>query len=99
MVYITKPKNNTKVGVMVAVKGIATGMVQLYVFAKDDKWYLQPLVNMVGNKWNGKIYLGDQQPAKNAIYTIAAVLTDQRPKTPLTDLPNHLTAKIKVKIK
>lgn len=55
MVHITKPKNNAKVGVTVAVRGLATGMVQLYVFAKDDKWYLQPPVNMVGDKWNGKV--------------------------------------------
>lgn len=109
-VHIDNPNNNTDAARQVDLDGTATGQVQLYVRASDNLWYLQPPVTStldlgwcMDNSevvWVGTAYLGDLAARKGRGYTIAAVLTSERPETPLKQLPrrtpNH---RIKVKLK
>ncbi len=95
-IVIVRPVDNTEVNNrMLTVRGHSHKhkSVQVYVLANDDTWYLQPPVKYTmahKRRWHVDVWLGELstklQP--NINYTIVAVETNERPETPLAELPD-----------
>jgi len=85
---IVKPVNNGLVRKVTYAMGKSTRPLQVYVLANDNKWYLQKKVLRFGNLWFGVVVLGDEDIPSSLEYTIVAVATPDRPKTPLDVLPD-----------
>ncbi len=66
--------------------------VQIYVLANDGLWYLQRPVKFLGGKyknrvWAGICFLGEDGSPIGSSYKIAAIVSDERPETPVGELP------------
>ena len=60
--------------------------VQIYVLSADGMWYLQPEAKVRGTKWSCKCFFGKTVPFGES-YKLVALLTDQRPTSPIASLP------------
>src|SRR5690242_2735378 len=93
-VTIGMPFDGSEVGKTTLVWGKLRhkGQVQVYVKANDGKYYLQKPVIYIGGLfkkrlWAVECFLGDDSSEYGLDYEITAVLTDERPHTPLDVLP------------
>jgi hypothetical protein len=98
-INIVRPVNGDSVRKITYVMGKATKPVQVYVLANDSQWYLQKKVVCMGNYFFGMVILGDEDLPSSPEYTLVAVATSNRPKTPLTALPDGPKSNfVKVKV-
>ena len=98
-ISINAPVDGDKVRKITYVMGYSTRPLQVYVLANDSHWYLQKKVVRFGNHWFGVVTLGDEDLPSSPEYTIIAVATSDRPKTPLEvlpDMPKSNAVKVKV---
>jgi len=65
----------------------ANSSVQIYVLSADGMWYLQPEAKVQGIKWSCKCFFGKTVPFGKS-YKLVALLTDQRPTSPIASLPD-----------
>jgi len=87
---ITAPEMFEVVGFDLVVSGKVNPAhmpVQVYVMAADGKWYLQKPAVKTGNKWSVDCHIGFEAP-EDFVYTIVAVMTEDRPTTPIDVLPD-----------
>ena len=67
------------------------GVLQVFVCAEDDQWYLQPDVERAGNMWRTTCFFGFPGGPIGHSYTIVAVVSAEKVTTsPLADLPTGL---------
>jgi len=96
---IHAPVDGDKVRKISYIVGKSTRPLQVYVLANDNQWYLQKKVVRYGNFWFGVVTLGDEDLPSSPEYTIIAVATSDRPKTPLSVLPDKPKSNaVKVKV-
>lgn len=68
--------------------------VQVYVQAADNKWYLQKETVKRGNRWSVPCHFGGETHTIGAAYAVVAILTEDRPTTPLDTLPDVETSDV-----
>jgi len=102
-VRITEPHTRRRVTSReITVRGtaITPDPIQVYVRANDSRWYLQREVTFDGLDWSVDCILGDykvkNEHMKFQKYAIVALLTPDRPETPLESLPSDVVRSNKV---
>jgi len=96
-VRIDSPEMFDTVGFEFTVCGKVTPAklpVQVYVQAADNKWYLQREVEKHGGHWAVSCHFGDETGTIGAAYAVVALLTEDRPTTPLETLPDVKTSDV-----
>lgn len=76
-VEIVSPFDGDEVGLYDVIRGRvfpADRHLQVFVFAGDNKWYLQRHVVVSGTKWSVKCQFGNPDTPSAGVYRIAAVL-------------------------
>jgi len=66
----------------------AHSSVQVYVQAADDKWYLQKETTKRGSHWSVPCHFGDETHTIGVAYAVVAIVTKERPTSPVDILPD-----------
>lgn len=100
-VQIYCPKFWSKVSTPTKVRGRVNHAgvpVQLYVFSKDRKWYLQKPVVFNNKNFVGEVSFGDAATPNRRVFKLAAVITSERPESPVDSL-NNIAFKMFVRLR
>jgi len=100
---ITNLKNGDSVTYLTLVSGVIKGrgkkkVVQVYVQADDSKWYLQRKSFVFGKKFYTPCVFGPLLSSNNSGYNVVAVLSSDRPHSPVDALPADVVKSEEVKV-
>lgn len=76
----------------------ANSTVQVYILANDNKWYLQKPADVKGNCFKCDCSFGFEESFGNSFIAVA-LLTEDRPGSPLDELPLDIFKSRPVKFK
>ena len=96
---IILPVSGSSVDREFMVEGIGKKPVQLYVKSNDGKWYLQRPSIVIGSVWGCVCFVGDNNTKVGSQFTLVAVKTSERPKSPQNHLPHFPNSNVVVVIK
>jgi hypothetical protein len=88
MIKITSPQDEANVAETATVSGYVVFKdtpVQLYVYANDNMWWIQPPVTFKedGRSWYGLCFFGNDKSVPGSTYVVAAVHAEPHPPGPV----------------